>query len=215
MGRYLDLAKAVEGAVFCGKRAETPFHDGSAQSYPSRAGESVVDTRFEADRGCEKSEKSEKRSETDSCEKSEKRSAAGIAMCPPGGHAVLLQAPDGVPAEWVQGTADLLAMPAHPDWPEVGWKVLQDGALVFLKDWAAQAHRLGWDAPDLFGVHAVAPHARLDGVGLVPLLGGRPVIALTVDTVGIRAASGGTLTFRKHKSPPSGRCLVWELGGFS
>ena len=63
MGRYLDLAKAVEGTVFCGKGAATPFHDGSAQSYPFRVGESVGDTRFESDRGCEKSEISEKRSE--------------------------------------------------------------------------------------------------------------------------------------------------------
>ena len=53
--------------------------------------------------------------------------------------------------------------------------------------------------------------ARLDGMGLVPLLGGRPVIALTEDAVGIRAGSGGTQTFRRHRSPPPGRCLVWEL----
>jgi hypothetical protein len=48
-------------------------------------------------------------------------------------------------------------------------------------------------------------------MGLVPLLGGRPVIALTEDAVGIRAGSGGTQTFRRHRSPPPGRCLVWEL----
>ena len=63
MGRYLDLAKAVEGTDFCAKVAKTPFHDGSAQSYPFRAGESVGSARFESDRGCEKSEISEKRSE--------------------------------------------------------------------------------------------------------------------------------------------------------
>ena len=215
MGGYLDLAKAVEAADFCGKGAKTPFHDGSAQSYPFRTGESVGSTRFESDIGCEISEISEKRSGTDSCEKSEKRSAPDIALCPPGGHAVLLQVPEGVPPDWVQGVADLLAMTPHPDWPPAAWEVLREDALTFLKEWAAQAHALEWDTLSLFSVHAEAPHARLDGMGLVPLLGGRPVIALTEDTVGIRAASGGTLTFRKHKSPPSGRCLVWELGGFS
>ena len=61
MGRYLDLAKAVEAADFCGKGTETSFYDGSAQSYPFRVGESVGDTRFESDIGCEKSEISEKR----------------------------------------------------------------------------------------------------------------------------------------------------------
>ncbi len=211
MGRYLDLAKAVEGAEVCGKGAETPFHDGSAQSYPFRTGESVGSTRFESDIGCEISEISEKRSGTDSCEKSEKRSAPDIALCPPGGHAVLLQVPEGVPPDWVQGVADLLAMTPRPDWPETGWEVLREDALTFLKDWAAQAHALGWDALALFGVHAAAPHARLDGMGLVPLLSGRPVIALTEESAAIKANSGGTLTFRRRRAWPPGRCLIWEL----
>jgi hypothetical protein len=124
---------------------------------------------------------------------------------------IILAVPDGAPKAWVQGVADLLAMPPHPDWTETGWKVLQEDALSFLREWATQAHALGWDVLDLFGVHAAAPHARLDGMGLVLLLGGRPVIALTEDIVGIRAGSGGTQTFRRHRSPPPGRCLVWEL----
>ena len=127
------------------------------------------------------------------------------------GRAVLLQVPDGVPAEWVQGVANLLAMTPHPDWPEAGWKILQEDALAFLRDWAAQAHALGWEALDLFGVHAEAPHARLDGMGLVPLLSGRPVVALTEDSAAIKANSGGTLTFRRHRAWPPGRCLIWEL----
>ena len=114
------------------------------------------------------------------------------------------------PAEWVQGVADLLAMPAHPDWPEAVWKTLQEDALAFLKDWAAQSYALGWDALDLFGVHADAPHARLDGMGLVNLLGGRSVVALTGDSAAIRADSGGTLTYRKRAVWPVGCCLVWE-----
>ncbi len=178
MGRYLDLAKAVEAADFCEKAAFTHQFGGIV---PNGAG----DTQFEPDRECEKSELSEKRSGVDSCEKSEKRSAADIGICPPGGHAVLLQVPEGVPAEWVQGVANLLATPLHPDWPEAGWRALQEDALEFLRGWAAQAHALGWDGLDLFGVHGEAPHARLDGMGLVPLLGGCPVVALTEDSAAI------------------------------
>jgi hypothetical protein len=125
--------------------------------------------------------------------------------------AVLLQAPYGVPEPWVQGVADLLVAPPHPDWPEPGWKILQSDALTFLKDWAAQAHALGWDGLDLFGVHGEAPHARLDGMGLVPLLSGRPVVALTAASAAIKANSGGVLTFRRHRAWPPGRCLIWEL----
>ena len=102
-------------------------------------------------------------------------------------------------------------MPAHPDWPEAGWTTLQEDALALLRGWAAQAHALDWGGLDLFGVHAEAPHARLDGMGLVPLLGGRPVLALTEDTAAINAASGGTLTFLRRRAWPPGRCLIWEL----
>ena len=125
--------------------------------------------------------------------------------------AVLLQAPDGVPDSWVQGTADLQVAPPHPAWTDKGWKTLQDDALRFLQQWAGQARRLGWDALDLFGVLPTAPVARMDGKGLVLLLGGRPVAALAEDSAAIRATSGGTLTYRRHPCPPAGRCLVWDL----
>ncbi len=79
------------------------------------------------------------------------------------------------------------------------------------KDKAAQAHRLDWDGLDLFGAHPTAPVARMDAMGLVPLLSGRPVVALSTDEAAIRTPSGGTLTYRRHRPPPAGRCLVWDL----
>ncbi len=68
--------------------------------------------------------------------------------------AVLLAVPDGVPEEWVQGVADLMVMPPHPDWKDGDWQTLREDALRFLQEWAAQAHRLGWQALDLFGAKA-------------------------------------------------------------
>ncbi len=56
----------------------------------------------------------------------------------------------------------------------------------------------------LRGVH-------MDGMSLVPLLDGGPLAALAEDSAVIKTASGGTLTYRKHGSPPAGRCLIWEL----
>ena len=125
--------------------------------------------------------------------------------------AVLVEAPEGVPDSWVQGVADLLAAPPHPAWTAASWATLQGDALAFLRTWAAQARRLGWDALDLFAVHPAAPVARMDGMGLVPLLSGRPVAALAEDSAVIRTASGGTLTYRRHRSPPAGRCMIWGL----
>ncbi len=124
---------------------------------------------------------------------------------------VLLAVPDGVPEEWVQGVADLMVMPPHPAWKDGDWHILQEDALRFLQKWPGQARRLGWEALDLFGVHPTAPTARFDCMGLVPLLKGRPMLALTDDSAAIKAASSGTLTFRRRAAPPVEWCLVWEL----
>ncbi len=72
--------------------------------------------------------------------------------------AVLLAVPDGVPEAWVQGVGDLMVMPPHPAWTEDGWKTLQGDALRFIREWAGQAHRLGWEALDLFGVQSHQAH---------------------------------------------------------
>ena len=125
--------------------------------------------------------------------------------------AVVLHAPKEVPEAWAQGVADLLVKPPHPAWTEEAWKALQDDALAFLQEWAAQAHGLGWNGLDLFGAHPTAPVARMDGKGLVLLLQGRPVVALTEDSAAIKTESGGSLAFRKHPAPPAGRRLIWEL----
>ncbi len=108
MGRYLDLAKAVKSPTFCG---EWPSQPCLGETEPKSAG----GVQFEPGRGYERNELNEKRSGTESYEKNEKRSAPDLAICPPGGHAVLLQVPEGVPPDWIQGVAGLLAMPAHPD----------------------------------------------------------------------------------------------------
>ena len=65
---------------------------------------------------------------------------------------------------------------------------------------------------------AAASYWRLaiyEHTGLVWLLQGRPVVALTAETAAIQTASGGILTYRKHNKPalgPLGNSLD-ELGG--
>ncbi len=147
------------------------------------------------------------------CEKSELSEKS-----PPETHgqilrAVLLVVPDGVPEEWVQGVCDLMVMPPHADWKEGDWRTLQDDARRFLQEWASQARRLGWEVADLLGVHPTKPTVRFDCMGLVPLLRGRAVSALTKDSAGIKVASGGSLTFRKRAATPAERCLIWERQG--
>jgi hypothetical protein len=74
--------------------------------------------------------------------------------------------------------------------------VLSD-AENFLSRWGAAAHALGWTALDLFGVHPTVPAARFDVMGLVLLICGGEVIALTASSATIRRRSGAVLTYRR------------------
>jgi hypothetical protein len=85
------------------------------------------------------------------------------------------------------------------DWNQA----LEDGRR-FLAQWGAQAEALGWTAQDLFGLHKPEkpkPNyrrlSRYDATGLIWLLHGRPVVALTTDTAAIQTPTGAILAFRK------------------
>jgi hypothetical protein len=81
----------------------------------------------------------------------------------------------------------------------------------FLAKWGQQAQALGWTARELFGLHPVparpAPAfrrlARYDATGLIWLLQGRPVIALTETEAAIQSA-GAVVMYRKLRKPALG-----------
>jgi hypothetical protein len=82
----------------------------------------------------------------------------------------------------------------------------------FLAQWGEQATALGWSTRDLFGLHEVPDKpsptyrrlSRYDETGLVWLLRGREVIALTETTAAIRNPSRNVLTYRKLNKPAFG-----------
>ena len=86
------------------------------------------------------------------------------------------------------------------------WQQCIADASRFVSSWGDKAAALGWTAHELFGLHPVpaqpAPSycrlARYDRTGLLWLLQGRPVIALTDNAGTIRTPSGGTVTYRKY-----------------
>ena len=100
--------------------------------------------------------------------------------------------PDRVPAErWQQAVAD---------------------GKTFLARWGDQAHALGWTVRDLFGLLIVPEHAkpsfnrlsRYDETGLIWVLGGREVFALTRETAAIHNPSGSITTYRRCAKPALG-----------
>src|SRR5262249_2661696 len=92
------------------------------------------------------------------------------------------------------------------------WQVAVEDGRRFLPRWGDQAHALGWTARDLFGLIAVPEHAkpsfnrlsRYDEIGLVWLLWGRPVVALTEATAASQSSTGAITIYRRHNKPALG-----------
>lgn len=83
----------------------------------------------------------------------------------------------------------------------------------FLSEWGSQAEALGWTADDLFGLHepSAKPHpsysrlSRYDCIGLIWLLQGLPVVALTDSTAAIQnPIDGNVLSYRRFNKPALG-----------
>ena len=93
------------------------------------------------------------------------------------------------------------------------WQQAVADAQAFLARWGTQAAALGWTARELLPAFircrnrpAAASRrlARYDCAGLLWLLRGRPVVALTAETAAIQTASDGILTYRKNNKPAFG-----------
>jgi hypothetical protein len=124
-------------------------------------------------------------------------------------------APPGVPPEWRECVLRLGTMAPPRTYPAQAWEQLIIDAKGFLDGWAAQAHRLGWPDWELFGCHSRAPWGRIQGMGLVLLLRGDEIAALTATEAAIRTRTSTRQTYqRKLADPlhPGERCLIWELG---
>jgi hypothetical protein len=85
-------------------------------------------------------------------------------------------------------------------------------ATTFISEWGAQAQGFDWTEHELFGLHPVpeqpAPNysrlSRLDAMGLLWLLRGRPVVALTAREAAYRCPDGAILKYyRRAKSAPA------------
>ena len=96
--------------------------------------------------------------------------------------------------------------------PAERWRQAVEDGHAFLARWADQAEALGWSPRDLFGLHKppAKPHpsygrlSRYDETGLVWLLQGREVVALTAATASIKGATGNITIYRKHNKPTLG-----------
>jgi len=100
--------------------------------------------------------------------------------------------------------------PDHIDTAD--WQQAIEDGRRFLRRWGEQAATIGWTARDLFGLprspEKPAPNyrrlSRYDETGLIWLLRGRQVMALSDATAAIEQATGAVTMYRKHDNPPLG-----------
>jgi hypothetical protein len=97
--------------------------------------------------------------------------------------------------------------------PVQRWQQAVEDGKRFLAKWGEQAQALGWSSADLFGLHEIPtkPHpsysrlSRYDCTGLIWLLEGRPVVALTETTATIRNSKTGNVTVYRRFDKPGAR----------
>jgi hypothetical protein len=118
----------------------------------------------------------------------------------------------GAPRSWAEALARLDPMRPPADVSPKGWLCFIDDCGRFLDSaWATHAAKLNWHPLDLFGCDRERPFARVDRAGLLWLLNGRKLLALTADTAAIATPSGGSLTFYRRPVEPGRVVLAWEL----
>ena len=126
--------------------------------------------------------------------------------------AALVEYSAGAPRAWVEAFARL--NPAQPpaDVAPSRWLQFIDDCGRFLdSDWANHAAALGWGPLDLFGCDRERPFARIEHAGLLWLLNGRKLVALTGDTATIETSTSARQTYYRRSAEPGCLVLAWEL----
>jgi hypothetical protein len=116
---------------------------------------------------------------------------------------------DRVITEWTEGILHMLSLSRPACIKSDRWRLIVADSHRFVDRWGTSAVALGWSTFDVFGEHATHPVERLDHAGVVLLLHGDEVVALTADSARIRTSSGTLLTY--YRRPRSGAVLLWEL----
>jgi hypothetical protein len=116
------------------------------------------------------------------------------------------------PRAWAEALTRL-----DPTNPPVGvpmarWQQFIDDCGRFLDSgWANRAEALGWGPLHLFGCDRERPLARYDHMGLLWIIQGRRLVALTADTATIDTLTGSLQNYRRVPINLNLAVLAWEL----
>jgi hypothetical protein len=114
--------------------------------------------------------------------------------------------------KWIEGLARLDRDRPPGDVPARRWlRFIDDFGLFLDSPFRRTAVALGWGPYDLFGCDRDRPFARIDQLGLLWLLDGGRLVALTANTATIKTSNGSILTYRRRLEKESSKALAWEL----
>jgi hypothetical protein len=116
---------------------------------------------------------------------------------------------DRVITEWTEGILLMLSLSRPACIKPDRWRLIIADSHRFVDRWGTSAVALGWSTLDIFGANPTHPVERLDYAGVVLLLHGDEVVALTDDSARIRTGSGALLTY--YRRPRQGAVPLWEL----
>lgn len=127
-------------------------------------------------------------------------------------HVAIIGYDGGATRSWAEALARLDPVCPPYDVPPKRWvQVIDDCGRFIDSGWASKAEALGWGPFDLFGCDRRRPFSRVDRAGLLWLLNGRKLVALTADTATIETQFGSRQTYRRHSVEVVHLALAWEL----
>jgi hypothetical protein len=126
--------------------------------------------------------------------------------------AALIEHEGGIPREWAEGFARLDPNRPPGDVPLRRWRTFVNDIGVFLDGgWGATAAALGWGPGELFGCDRDRPFARVDIAGLLWLLNGNTLVALSTEIAVIERFTGARQTYRRRPPRDGEVSLAWEM----
>ena len=126
--------------------------------------------------------------------------------------AAIIEHDSRAPRAWAEALARLdLSRPPCDMSPKRWLQFIDDCGRFLDGGWAARADELGWGPLELFGCDRVNPFARLDRAGLLWLLNGGKLVALTAATATIETTGRARQTYRRSSIEVSAVALAWEL----
>jgi hypothetical protein len=126
--------------------------------------------------------------------------------------AALIEYEGGIPREWAEGFARLEPNRPPGDVPLRRWRTFVDDTGVFLDGgWAATAAALGWGPGELFGCDRDQPFARVNTAGILWLLNGDKLVALSSEIAVIERVTGARQTYRRRPPRDEEVSLAWKI----